>query len=456
VFGGLCRYFRYGFSFLLNFCNDLFRYYRHIRKISDYRTSKRVGTTMMSRSILSSLSAIGLVLTLASAAAAQQYQPFIEPGYFNHDLQFFAPASDIDTYGGDPVLRTGWFGSYNRMYIGVSRPKDRGYLNESGPQDILRTFPDSSDLMDLTWGNRWDLGYMIDDVDHDHGWMFSFMRIDGPSVGNVLRHERLNRLNEDDEGFVVDDEGAVDLDDVVNPPEDRNNVGPPNRQRFYDLTDSLNNAKLNSLELNKIFRLAPLHGGGTLEPFFGVRYIKFEDIFQRQNYMVYDEDGFSPLLPPLGPGSIPIVFEDAEIEDLMTNRFLFSNQIVTGQLGVRWLKRVSRWNLSTEFRAFGGQNFQHLTRTTENVRTYYDGQGSGSEVTAIVKSKETQDWYTTETVVGTDIRAIAAYEVTRDIKLEAGLQFLGFFTGMGRGPFIYDNSDAVTMVGTTFGFTINR
>mgnify|MGYP001069865313 CR=1 FL=1 len=109
-----------------------------------------------------------------------------------------------------------------------------------------------------------------------------------------------------------------------------------------------------------------------------------------------------------------------------------------------------------EFRGFGGQNFQHLTRTLSDVRTYYDGQGSGSEVNAIVKSKYTEDWHTTETVVGTDIRAIAAYEVTRDIKLEAGLQFLGIFTGVGRGPFIDMNSEAVTMVGTTFGFTINR
>ena len=138
---------------------------------------------MSSRSILSSLGAIGIVMTLASVAAAQDYQPFIEAGYFDHDLQFFAPASDIDTYDDDPVLRTGWFGSYNRMYIGVSRPEDKGYPAQTGLQDPLRTYPDSSDLMDLTWGNRWDLGYMIDDVDHDHGWMIAYMHIDGPNDG---------------------------------------------------------------------------------------------------------------------------------------------------------------------------------------------------------------------------------------------------------------------------------
>jgi hypothetical protein len=341
------------------------------------------------------------------------------------------------------------------MYIGVSRPEDKSYPVQTGLQDPLRTYPDSSDLLDLTWGNRWDLGYMIDDVDHDHGWMFSYMHIDGPNTGNVLRQQKLNRVNEDDEGFqpATDDDDDAD---IVVPPSDWNDEGPPNRERFIDITDSLNFAKLNSLELNKIYRLPPLHAGGLLEPFFGFRYIKFEDAFQRQNYQVYDEDGLSPLLPPFPPSSLPIAFEDTAIEDLITDKYLFSNQMITGQLGVRWLKRVSRWNLSAEFRGFGGQNFQHLTRTLTDVRTYYDGQGTGSEVNAIVKSKYTEDWHTTETVVGTDIRALAAYEVTRDIKLEAGLQFVGLFTGVGRGPYIYENSEAVTMVGTTFGFTINR
>jgi hypothetical protein len=130
--------------------------------------------------------------------------------------------------------------------------------------------------------------------------------------------------------------------------------------------------------------------------------------------------------------------------------------MITGQLGLRWLRRVSRWNLTAEFRAFGGENFQHLKRTFEDVRTYYDGQGDGSAVTGIVKYRETQDWNATNTVLGTDIRALAQFEVTRDFKLECGVQFLGLFTGIGRGPFIDQNSEAVTMVGTTFGFTINR
>lgn len=417
---------------------------------------------MSSRTILSALGALGIVMTLASVASAQDCQPFIEPGYFNYDLQFFAPAADIDTYDGDPVLRTGWFGSYNRMYIGVSRPRDSGYPVDTGrPFQELRTRPDSSDLMDLTWGNRWDLGYMIDDVDHDHGWLISYMHIDGPNVGNTVYQQKLNRINEDDEGFVPDTTtggggGGQQQQAVVEPDSDRNDIGPPNRERVFPITDSLNFAKLNSLELNKIFRLPPLHDGGIVEPFFGFRWLKFEDTFQRMDYQVFDDDGLSPIWPPFPPSSVPIPYSATTTEDQILDRFLFSNQMITGQLGVRWLRRVSRWNLTAEFRAFGGENFQHLKRNFEDVRVYYDGQGSGSQVTGIVKYKETQDWNATNTVVGSDIRALAQFEVTRDFKLECGVQFLGLFTGIGRGPFIAQNSEAVTMVGTTFGFTINR
>jgi hypothetical protein len=392
---------------------------------------------------------VGLITALlASTAVAQHYQPFIEPGYFNHDLQFFAPAADIDTYGDDPVMRYGWFGSYNRMYIGVSRP------DYDGRQSRVLTINDSSsDLMDLTWGNRWDLGYMVDDVNHDHGWMFSYLHIDGPNLGEVVNQQRLNRINDDDEGFPAPDE---DDPEYVEPPSDRNDVGPPNRERRYLITDSLNMCKLGSLELNKIFRMPPLHHGGIIEPFLGFRYMKFEDTYLDTDYRVYDADGLSPIWPPLPPTSIPIEYLDSEIEQLFTDHYLFQNQMIGGQLGFRWSRRTSRWNLSAEFRAMAFQNFQHLKRTYDVTRIYYDGAGSGSEVDAIIKSRETEDWHTTETVVGGDIRATAAYELFRDFSLEVGVQYIGMFTGIGRGNDIDYNSEDVNMIGTTFGFVMRK
>jgi hypothetical protein len=59
-------------------------------------------------------------------------------------------------------------------------------------------------------------------------------------------------------------------------------------------------------------------------------------------------------------------------------------------------------------------------------------------------------------VVATDIRAQAAYEVTRDVKLQVGMQYLGFFDGIGRGQFISYNSQDLHLIGLTFGFEVNR
>jgi hypothetical protein len=101
-------------------------------------------------------------------------------------------------------------------------------------------------------------------------------------------------------------------------------------------------------------------------------------------------------------------------------------------------------------------NFQHLKRSFDVTRIYYDGAGAGSEVDAIIKSRETQDWNTTETVVGGDIRATAAYELFRDFSLEVGVQYIGMFTGIGRGNDIHYNSEDVNMVGTTFGFVMRK
>jgi len=383
------------------------------------------------------------------------FHPFIEPGYFDHDLQFFAPAADIDAYGG-PVMRTGWFGSYARMYLRVSRP------------DHL----DSFDRMDRTWGNRWDLGYMIDDVNHDHGWLFSYMHVDGPGAWDKIYHdlstvgresgvERIGRLNEDDEGRdPVPPTTPTWPPDVIEPAVDRNNVGPPNRQRYYDVGDSLNVGTLRSLELTKIFRMEPLNHGGLLEPLFGFRYVKFDSLDDDQTYLRYDEDGFPFLFPPAPPADPAnpdfVDIADAEIEDLISDRFRFTNHMIGGQVGFRWLKRLNRWNLSSEVRAFAFQNFQQLTRQIKIERTYYDGGGQGATPEGVEYSQETQNFHTTETVVGTDIRAEAAFEVTRDVSLNFGMQFLGFFTGIGRGRGLAMNSQDLIMVGGTAGVVVNR
>src|SRR5688572_18250570 len=49
--------------------------------------------------------------------------PFIEPLTFDPDFQFFAPA-EVDRIGSDMEAPLGWFATYDRLHIYVTRPQD--------------------------------------------------------------------------------------------------------------------------------------------------------------------------------------------------------------------------------------------------------------------------------------------------------------------------------------------
>jgi len=84
-----------------------------------------------------------LAAAMTANAGAQQFTPFIDPDHFQPDFQFFAPA-ELTEYGGEPVGKTGWFATYDRLYIYVSRPQNEASYTDG----------------DFTWGNRFDVGYM--------------------------------------------------------------------------------------------------------------------------------------------------------------------------------------------------------------------------------------------------------------------------------------------------------
>ena len=456
------------------------------------------------------LSGVVAVLAFSSLARAQTVQPFIDPGYFDYDMQLFAPADDLDAYGGDPVQKHGWFGSYSRMYISVSRPNQNQFQSVFvgvGSPDVLYYTPPNPgvnqavnqaytfvptpafntalgqdyDILDKTWGNRVDLGYMTDE---DNGWLFSYMHIAGPNKAQITHQQRYDRFNPNDTGASSTGSNNNNNNSTTTtmPVSDLNNIGPPNPERSYDITNSLNFGKLTSLELNKSFRMAPLNHGGILEPFLGVRYFRFEDSTVRQDYtqttsqyqtntpQVLVNQPITTVDPITGATTvrdnyvpIPNPPGITAAEALLSENFLFRNDIFGGQLGLRWYRRASRWNLSSDFRAFAGENFQHLHYGYDREFTFYGGaaQGTGTtsqspSVTKIENRQTTQDFNSTQAVVGSDIRAEAAYDVTRDVQLSVGMQFLGFFNGIGRGGSIAYNNGNVMMVGLAFGFVWNR
>ena len=80
------------------------------------------------------------------------------------------------------------------------------------------------------------------------------------------------------------------------------------------------------------------------------------------------------------------------------------------------------------------------------------GNEPDSEQQKIIRSYS----HGTEFVFGGEIRAEAAYEVTRDVSLRVGMEFLNLATGIGRGRDPERNSEDVQMFGVTFGLTVNR
>ena len=73
----------------------------------------------------------------------------------------FAPA-DISNYDNGPQPNTGFFFTWDKMYVNVSQP-------EGATRDYDG---------DYTWGTRFDFGYM---ADNDKGWLIEYFYINGPT-----------------------------------------------------------------------------------------------------------------------------------------------------------------------------------------------------------------------------------------------------------------------------------
>ncbi len=155
---------------------------------------------------------------------------------------------------------------------------------------------------------------------------------------------------------------------------------------------SINQANMESVELNKTLRYQ-LHKGGFLEPFFGLRFINFKDF----------------------------TANTANLNGAVENNML------GGQAGLRWFKKSGRWNLSAQAAIIPMANFQFFSTTSRD-----------------------------EFVMAGEIRAQAAYEITRDISLKVSWNFQEYGMGVARQNNVNANSEDLTITGVGFGFEFNR
>ncbi len=377
------------------------------------------------------LAAVTTMLLGGTTANAQLFKPFAFPPVTS-DFQFFAPR-DLDTFGGRPSYRTGWYGSYDRLYMNVSRPDyqlvDR---NDNQPADTLA----SNRLGDFTWGTQMEIGF----IDESRkGWAFRYYRIGGPNSNEEQLQERLTRFTTPPDPD----------DDPASPPGDQNNTAV--LFRAYNVQNSINQAKLSSIELNRTWLWKPLHNGGTLEPFAGFRYVQFTNRIRRQTYERFDNAGL-----PVPPGAGQVGQDTAESERLTTDDRNFLNDMIGGQLGIRWTKPYRRWNFYGDTRFFAFQNFQNWQRITRQQSTFYGGQDIDDLPTSIRNVYDTEAASTNEFSWGGEARFNAALEVTRDFALRVGFNAVYFGQGVGRGYTAANNSEDMFLFGVNFGATLNR
>jgi hypothetical protein len=308
----------------------------------------------------------------------------------------------VDDFGGEEKANTGLYVSFDRTYVNVTRPIDQ-FSFGSGNQG------------DFTWGNRLELGYMLGDPS---GWQAILWHVNGPNetLTNADYLQRIQNLT-----------GQV-------------------TQQFPTPggIDSINQLKMSSFELNKVWRLKQYHSGAVLEPFLGYRYMNVRDYFRRDQFTEFLDAGGNELL-------------------LNNTHFAqFENQMHGGTFGGRLFRQRGHWLLSCDLRFFGMANFQTLkTNNQFSLLPNPDIQFvDGNFVNPIVPGGNIQrnvDYQrATQFCFGGEVRGEASYELTRDINLRVGFVFLDMGQGIGRGDQLRLNNQAIQMAGVTFGFTVNR
>ena len=391
---------------------------------------------MSVRKLTASLLAALAMLGSMAASDAQQYIPPADPFQFDPDFQWFKPVYDMDLADMTAKQRApvGWFATYDRLNLHGSRPD----LFQAGR---------SVSTLDNGWGHRYQIGYML--PGEDKGWTFTSIE---SNVGELfkVRQERLNRIN-------VQELDGTPI--VAGPPfgeivrrEEGNNIGY--NFRFYDVTTTLNQFKLNSYALNKTWRLEPYHYGGILEPMVGMRWMRLKDInaFQTYNHSLTPVRFFAPTEDPttflLG-------------EQLVTNTALTNNEMFGGQFGARYFKTQNRFTYSGQFEVFFGGNWQHTQSTQSTEVTAYTDAGTDEDVVYIT-STETDPFYSNneEFFFGYDLRTQLAYQVTSGFTIRGGVQLIHIAKGVwrgGDGRFVVggENDQDVVMVGGTFGAALN-
>lgn len=405
------------------------------------KTSMMVENAMSVRKLAAGLITTVLSLGVANTGLANDHAPELDPFAFDPDFRWFEPVYDVDLEELKPEKRApnGWFATYDRLNLYGSRP-----------ETINTSLIGGEGRLDDGWGQRYEVGYMAPGENSGFTFTYTESEVD---EGAVNRFEAANRfLTDGADGSVTTNGFGVTV-----PPGEANNLNFS--FRFFDEIQTINSFDYDAIEFNKTWRMTPYHYGGILEPMVGFRYMSFTDRTA--------SDAFTPAID-LATGLTNVTALGLS-DTLTTAQALTENDMITGQVGFRYMKQRRRFTFSSDFRAFLGNNYQNSEFTTATTIQAY---GDDTTITIgdpgvriqtdrsgpIIDRNE-------EFVIGFDVRGEVGYQISRMVQVRAGFQLIDIGTGVWRGGEAGsigggliggDRDQDVLMFGGTFGISLNH
>jgi hypothetical protein len=295
---------------------------------------------------VSACALVALILAgMTISAEGQHLQPF-GPVEYVSDLQLGAPPDIL--FGNRPGPHEGYFFSYERLAWRVAMPETTpvglpgpGVLvtDDGETEYIQRNGLETSILnANMAWGNRYELGYVVDEV----GWMVGIIQGLDQNIITTPLPIRVED-NEDPQDGGLRGDGAPPTIEVFLPFIAVNFADPTGflflpveddedpllrASTTFDELSVTNKASLDTVEVMKIKRLHPTHRGFIIECLCGVRYLAFKDRFR-------------------------VVGLGGTLAD-STWLTIAENKVVGPQLGARVYHKRQRWMFNLEGRFLAG------------------------------------------------------------------------------------------------------
>ena len=253
--------------------------------------------------------------------------------------------AELGDFGDRPDPNQGFFFTYERFDWTTSRPESvpvgkQGltptvFVEGGGLVTERTTVIQAVPKTENSWGNRFELGYMV----NGDGWILGVT--EGFRAGQIQEYGR-NTKNVADVTIVFADPDNL-LSDFVDindngVDDDINGDGildADDRVRYSTPMDILrvrDVVEIDSVELMKMHRFKPLHRGGVVELYGGARFLKYNELFQ-------------------------LIGTRGLMGNMLINTQTF-NDIIGPQIGLRYSNTRERWTMSVEGRFLAGANFQ--------------------------------------------------------------------------------------------------